>query len=53
VKFYLSGDEAAISRIPPNSIPDMIAMTIATISLLAAVFVFAEYISWRRNNKDE
>jgi signal peptidase len=53
LKLYLSGDQKAMSEVPANSIPDMIIMTVGAVSLLAAVFVFAEYISWRRHRDKE
>ena len=48
IKFYISGDQDVISRIPANSVPEMIAMTVAVISVFVALFVITEYISWYR-----
>jgi len=53
IKIYLSGDQYAISQIPANSVPEMIAMTVAVISILAALFAISGYISWYRHKDEE
>ena len=53
LKLYLSGNQDAISKIPPNSVPDMIAMTVAVLALLAAAFLIGDYVSWRRRKGKE
>jgi len=53
IKLYLSGDQKAISAIPANSVPEMIAMAVAVISVFAALFVIGDYISWYRRKDDQ